>query len=87
MARRRLCGIPGPVSVKLLLLILAAVVVYMILSSAARKRAAKKRPAAVTPAEAMVPCAHCGVNLPRSEALEAGGRFFCSEEHRRLASH
>jgi uncharacterized protein len=32
--------------------------------------------------EAMVSCAHCGLHLPRTDALPAGERFFCSEEHR-----
>jgi len=33
---------------------------------------------------ALVSCAHCGVNLPKSEARSAGGRHYCSEEHWRL---
>jgi uncharacterized protein len=32
----------------------------------------------------LVSCAHCDVNLPKSEARSAGGRFYCSEEHWRL---
>jgi uncharacterized protein len=53
-------------------------------------RSGKVRDAAATgprPADAiesMVRCAHCGLNVPQSEALEAGGRWFCSEAHRRL---
>jgi uncharacterized protein len=50
---------------------------------------ARKRRASVSSApaaEPMVPCARCGVNVPRSEALEISGRFFCSEEHRRAGS-
>lgn len=39
-------------------------------------------------AQDIVPCAHCGVHLPRSEALagpEHGrGQLFCCTEHRRL---
>jgi uncharacterized protein len=66
---------------KLLLLVIAIVVVYFVLTGLARKR--RQRPAQ-SPVEPMVPCAHCGVNVPRSEALEAADRFFCSEEHRRL---
>jgi len=31
-----------------------------------------------------VTCAHCGVNLPKSDARSAGGRSYCSEEHWRL---
>jgi len=32
----------------------------------------------------LVNCAHCQVNVPRSEARSAGGRHYCSEEHWRL---
>src|SRR5467141_4276859 len=68
---------------KLLLLIIAIVVVYFVLTSLARKRRQRSAP---PPVEPMVPCAHCGINVPRSEALGAAGRFFCSEEHRRLGA-
>lgn len=34
--------------------------------------------------EDMVKCAHCGVNLPRSEAIFSGGEFFCTPEHKQL---
>jgi uncharacterized protein len=33
-------------------------------------------------AEAMVACAHCGVHLPRSDALAARGLHYCSATHR-----
>jgi len=32
----------------------------------------------------MVRCVYCGVHLPRSESLTSDGKFFCSDEHRRL---
>jgi len=32
----------------------------------------------------MVKCAHCGVNLPRSEAIFSKGEFYCSVEHQKL---
>jgi uncharacterized protein len=32
--------------------------------------------------EEMVSCAHCGVNLPRSEALAARSLHYCSAAHR-----
>jgi uncharacterized protein len=67
---------------KLLLLIIAAAVVYFLVSGYSRKR---DRSGSAAPAgESMVPCAHCGVNVPRSEAVEGAGRFFCCEEHRRI---
>ena len=34
--------------------------------------------------EDMVKCAHCGVNLPRSEAIYSGGEFYCTAEHKQL---
>ena len=37
--------------------------------------------------EAMVRCDHCGLNVPRSEALAEGDRWYCSEDHRRLESN
>jgi uncharacterized protein len=36
------------------------------------------------PVEDMVRCAHCSVNLPRSEALYTGGQFFCTPEHQKI---
>ena len=32
-------------------------------------------------AEGMVACAHCGIHLPRSEAVQAGARTYCSVAH------
>jgi uncharacterized protein len=68
---------------KLLLLVIAVAVIYFLWRGLTRKG---DKPTATTAGEAMVPCAHCGVNVPRSEALEGAGRFFCSEEHRRIGS-
>lgn len=33
-------------------------------------------------AEAMVACAHCGVHLPRGDAVADGALAYCSEAHR-----
>jgi len=35
-------------------------------------------------AEPMVRCAHCGIHLPRSEALMKGGQTWCSDAHAQL---
>ena len=32
--------------------------------------------------ERIVPCAHCGIHFPASEAVEAGGRLYCCPDHR-----
>lgn len=34
--------------------------------------------------ESMVRCEHCGIHLPRSEAVLTGGHTWCSQEHARL---
>ncbi|MFC3337901.1 PP0621 family protein [Paracandidimonas soli] len=35
-------------------------------------------------AESMVRCAHCGIHLPRSEAILSDGQTWCSQDHARL---
>lgn len=37
-------------------------------------------------AESMVRCAHCGVHLPRSEALLLGNQTWCSQDHAKLGA-
>ncbi len=35
--------------------------------------------------ESMLPCAYCGVHIPRSESVPAcGAQVFCSDAHRQL---
>lgn len=74
---------------KLLIIVLATVALVWLL-----KRALHGRPGAgeESPRERedrsrakgdLVACAHCGVNLPATEALEAAGRHYCGEAHRR----
>jgi uncharacterized protein len=62
-----------------LLALLIGVVLWLLLR--VRKRPAG-RGAAAPGAEDMVVCAHCGVHLPRSEALLAQGRAYCGALHR-----
>lgn len=66
---------------KLLMFGLLAVIVYLILRAAGRRQ---RKPPAAPPAQAMVACAHCGVNLPESESLRSGEQHFCCEQHREL---
>ncbi len=83
---------------RVLLLVLLAVVVLWWLMGRARRddpprtgrgtdAAAKKsaRPGRSPPAPAeIVSCTHCGLHLPRPEAVvDEGGRLYCGEEHRR----
>lgn len=52
---------------------------------ATRSRGKAAGPEPGTP-QAMVRCAHCGLHLPRADALADGERLFCSEDHRRLGN-
>ena len=70
-------------------LILIALVVLLVVWLLRRALGAP-RSGGTTPDQAgeqkgeLVSCAHCSVNLPKSEARSAGGRYYCSEEHWRL---
>jgi uncharacterized protein len=41
-------------------------------------------PKAGSGAEEMVACAHCGVHLPRTDAVGDDQHLYCGDEHRRL---
>jgi uncharacterized protein len=65
-----------------LLLGIALYVGYRLWRSGLRREATRTPPADA--GEPMVRCDHCGLNLPRSEALAEAGRWYCSDAHRRL---
>lgn len=69
---------------KLLILVVVGLVAYFLLRGFRRGGGAQRKPP--TDGERMVDCSQCGVHLPVSEAVEAKGRYFCSDEHRRLFS-
>ena len=48
----------------------------------ARTRAPGDPHAPASTAEEMVACAHCGVHLPKGEAVGDSAGWFCSPEHR-----
>ena len=77
----------------LVVLIVVALALWLLLrgrgarpSSRAPDASAKPGRGAAAPGNAaidMVACAHCGVHLPRNEALlDAQGRIYCGAEHR-----
>jgi uncharacterized protein len=67
----------------LIVVLVVLVVVWLLLRSG--KRAASP-PASSASAKAstqdMLPCSHCGVHLPKAEALLDDRGAFCSEAHR-----
>ena len=69
---------------KILLLIAIGFVVFAVIRTYQRSLNKPSAPAREPIVEDMVKCAHCGVNLPRSEAIYSGGNFFCTPEHKQL---
>lgn len=67
----------------LLLIVVIAIGVLMLTARRRRPDRDGRKPAAKPEPQAMVRCAHCGVHLPRDDALlDAAGRSFCGEAHR-----
>jgi len=73
---------------RLILIVLLVLLALWLLRRALAAGRSKRPPgtdgAGGAAAPELVSCAHCGVNLPRTEARSAGGRHYCSEEHWRL---
>ncbi|HEY6132342.1 MAG TPA: PP0621 family protein [Rubrivivax sp.] len=70
---------------KYLIVLLVVVVVAWLLVGRATRRGVVRKDAPGQPtleAEDMVACAHCGVHLPRGDALVAGAAVYCSDAHR-----
>lgn len=72
----------------IVLIILVLFVARVAGRMASQRQAGPKKKAqadAAPPAlESMVRCAHCGIHLPRSEALLQNGQTWCSADHARL---
>ena len=64
---------------KILLFLFLALVVWWLFKGLARGRVRKAEPPPERSiqGEDMVACARCGVNMPRSDAREEAGRFYC----------
>ncbi len=70
---------------KLLVVIVALVVLWLLLRGLVRRAKGDGEPPRKAPPaapQAMLACAHCGVHLPRDEALPGRGGVFCGEAHR-----
>ena len=70
--------------IKILLLIVIGFVVWAVFRAYQRSLDKPSEAARENTVENMVKCAHCGVNLPRSEAIYSSGDFFCTPEHKQL---
>lgn len=59
-------------------------VAFRIWRSGQQRGSAARPPKAAGAGEAMIRCDRCGLNVPKSEAVADGSRWYCSEDHRRL---
>ena len=66
---------------RLLFWVLLGIVAYVAAKRWASQGLRPPRSGAEPRSEAMVSCAACGLNVPRSEALGRDGRWYCSREH------
>jgi uncharacterized protein len=64
----------------LLFLVVVFVLLWLLRGTTSRRRGGGARPPQAP--QPMVVCAHCGVHLPRDEALPGRGGVFCGDAHR-----
>jgi len=64
---------------RIAILLLGLWVVLRIVRKAILQRRTKSSP--LPPPADMLRCDHCGVFLPRNEAIEAHGKHYCSRQH------
>jgi uncharacterized protein len=67
---------------KFLIVVLVVALVLWLLSRGKADKPAKRGAAGKVLPEAMVECRHCGIHLPRAEALQDERGAFCTEAHR-----
>ena len=70
--------------IKILLLLVIGFVVWGLIRAYQRSLGNPSAPSSKQTVEDMVKCAHCAVNLPRSEAIYSDGEFYCTPEHQKL---
>ena len=66
---------------RLLIIAVAIWLAVQLVRRALRPRQPQARRSAPGDLPRMLPCAHCGVHVPESEAITHAGRVYCSKEH------
>ena len=70
---------------RLLLILIAFVVLLRLLGWRPPAQRRVEAPPPAPPSGDLVQCGRCAVYLPRQQALERDGRWYCSAEHRDAA--
>jgi uncharacterized protein len=68
----------------LFFLLMALLVVWIVKRARMSPPSEDVKPETASPTE-MVACAHCGIHLPRAEAVSGQKGLYCSTEHRSAA--
>jgi uncharacterized protein len=66
----------------LLFLVAVFVLLWLLRGATSRRSGGAARPPPQRAPQEMIACAHCGVHLPRDEALPGRGGAFCGDAHR-----
>lgn len=69
--------------IRILLIALVAWLLLRMLKNWANKKTLSRQndPAEL---ETVVRCQHCGLHIPKNEALQSDNKYYCSQEHLRL---
>ena len=71
---------------RFLAILVAVFLLVLVVRKMLTKPTSSKRPRAVEDVRKMVRCDHCGLHVPANEAIAAGDKRYCSQEHARLGS-
>jgi uncharacterized protein len=66
--------------IRILLIIIALVIIYRMIRRYLARPSPKVDKASAKPTD-IVPCAICGVHVPRDTAILKNNRYYCSQEH------
>ena len=67
---------------KIVIFLIAVFVLLWLLRSGTSRRSRPADPTSAASPQPMLACAHCGLHLPRDEALPGRGGVFCGAAHR-----
>jgi len=65
---------------RLIFIVILIVLVYWLFKSYRKKTPKQDEPPKT---QDMVSCAHCSINLPKSESLSVDGKYYCCAAHSR----
>jgi uncharacterized protein len=66
----------------LIFLVVVFVLLWLLRGATTNRRRGDAAPPRSQAPQEMIACAHCGVHLPRDEALPGRGGVFCGDAHR-----